>query len=386
MKKKIVICMLAGLLTVSSLAGCSSFQADDVVVTVGDQTITAEIANFYARYVQAQYETYYSSYLGENMWSSEASEGKTYEESVKEAVLEDLEDMVLLEQHMDEYEVSLSDEEKQVVKDAAKEFDEANPLEDKEKVSGSKKAVERIMTLIAVQTKMQEAIQNGADTEVSDEEAAQKSMQYVFFSFKSEDEDGESVDMTDEEKAEVKKKAETFAKEVKEAEDFEAYAKEQEAEVKTATFDAESMSPAEDLVKAADKLEEGKVTDSIETERGCYVAKVTSLLDREATDARKESIVDERKEDLYTDTCEKLRKDAKIQVNDDVWEKISFKDIKVTIKQVEQDPYANEVQTDDVAEASEDTDSKEDTDSQEEQDSDKEAGSDQEADSEEEGQ
>ena len=54
MKKKIVTCILAGMLTVSSLAGCSSFDADDVVVTVGEQKITAEVANFYARYIQAQ--------------------------------------------------------------------------------------------------------------------------------------------------------------------------------------------------------------------------------------------------------------------------------------------------------------------------------------------
>ncbi len=379
MKKKIVTCMLAGMLAISSLTGCSSFQADDVVATVGDQKITAEIANFYARYVQAQYETYYSAYLGDDMWNSEASEGRTYEESVKDSVLETLEDMVLLEQHMDEYEVSLSDEEKQMVKDAAKEFGEVNPLEDKEKVSGSEKAVERVMTLMAVQIKMQDAIQGGADTEVSDEEAAQKSMQYVFFSYTSTDEEGKSVDMTDEEKDEAKKKAETFAKEVKEAEDFEAFAKEKEMEAKTATFDAESTSPAEDLIKAADKLEEGEVTDLIETDRGCYVAKVNSLLDREATDAEKENIVNERKQKLYEDTCEKLRKDAKIEVNNEVWEKISFKDIKVTIKQVEQDPYANEVQTDDVADAEEDKDTEEDSDSQEEEDSDKEEDSEEDA-------
>lgn len=377
MKKKIVICMLAGMLAISSLAGCSSFQADDVVATVGDQEITAEIANFYARYVQAQYETYYSAYLGDDMWNSEASEGKTYEESVKDSVLETLEDMVLLEQHMDEYEVSLSDEEKQLVKDAAKEFGEVNPLEDKEKVSGSEKAVERVMTLMAVQIKMQDAIQSGADTEVSDEEAAQKSMQYVFFPYTSTDEEGKSVEMTDEEKDEAKEKAEAFAKEVKEAEDFEAFAKEREAEAKTATFDAESTAPAEDLIKAADKLEEGEVTDLIETDRGCYVAKVNSLLDREATDAEKESIVNERKQKLYEDTCEKLRKDIKIEVNNDVWEKISFKDIKVTIKQVEQDPYANEVQTDDVAEAEEEKDSEEED--SEEKDSDTESDSEEDA-------
>lgn len=379
MKKKIVLFMMAGMLAVSSLTGCSSFQADDVVATVGKQEITAEVANFYARYVQAQYETYYSAYLGDDMWNSEASEGKTYEESVKESVLETLEDMILLEQHMDEYEVALSDEEKQAVKDAAKEFGEVNPLEDKEKVSGSEKAVKRVMTLMAIQMKMQDAIEAGADMEVSDEEAAQKSMQYVSFPYTSTDDGGQSVDMTDEEKEETKEKAEAFAEAAKKEKDFEAYAKDQDLEAEIATFDAESTSPSEDLIKAADGLEEGEVTDLIETESGCYVAKVTSLLDREATDAKKESIVNERKQKLYTETCEKWRKDAKIKVNDEIWEKISFKDVKVTIKQEETDPYANEVQTDDVADAQDEADAQEDADTDQDADADQEEDADKEA-------
>lgn len=353
MKKRILILALAGVLSVASLAGCSSFKEDEVVATVGDQKITADIANFYARYVQAQYETYYSAYLGEDMWNSEASEGKTYEESVKDSVLEGLEDMVLMESHMKEYEVSLSDEEKKVIEESAKKFDDVNALEDKEKVSGSSDTVKRVMTLMAIQQKMQDKIQEGADTEVSDEEAAQKSMQYVMFSYKSEDEDGKSEDMTDKEKKEVDKKAEEFAKGAKDAEDFEAYAKEQGLEAQKATFDSDSVNPTEDVVKAADKLEEGEVTEVIKTDNGCYVAKVTSLLDREATDARKDTIVNDRKQELYEDICKEWREKADISVDKEVWEKIDFNDIKVTMREEVKEPYANDVKTDDVAEAEE---------------------------------
>ena len=90
MKRRILMLAMAGVLALTSLTGCSSFNDDDVVVTVNDTEITADVANFYARYMQAQYETYYSAYLGDDMWSSEAEEGKTYEESVKDSVLEEL--------------------------------------------------------------------------------------------------------------------------------------------------------------------------------------------------------------------------------------------------------------------------------------------------------
>ena len=42
---------------------------------------------------EAQYGSMESSYLGDNMWTTEASEGKTYEKLVKDWVLKDVENM-----------------------------------------------------------------------------------------------------------------------------------------------------------------------------------------------------------------------------------------------------------------------------------------------------
>lgn len=351
MKRRILMLAMAGVLALTSLTGCSSFNDDDVVVTVNDTEITADVANFYARYMQAQYETYYSAYLGDDMWSSEAEEGKTYEESVKDSVLEELEKMVLLEEHMEEYDVSLSDEEKQVIEDAAKEFDEANALEDKEKVSGTEKAVKRVMTLLAIQQKMSDAIQATADTEVSDEEAAQKSMQYVYFSYTTTAEDGTTQDMTDDEKADVKAQAEGFAEGAATAEDFNAYAQEQGLETSTATFDKDSTSPSADLVAAADALNEGEITGVVDTDSGCYVAKVTSLFDQDATNSKKQEIISQRQQEKYTETCDGWMDDADINVDKKVWKKIDFNDLSVTIKEESEEPYADSIQTDDVDES-----------------------------------
>lgn len=350
MKKKALIFAITGMLAAGILTGCGSIDESDVVATVGDTEITADIANFYARYTQAQYETYYAGYLGEDMWNTDAQEGETYEEFVKDSVLTELERMIVLEEHMGEYEVALTEEEQAVINESVKEFDEANPLEAKEKISGSEKAVKRVLTLMAIQQKMTEAIEAGADTEVSDEEAAQKSMQYVLFPYSTTDEEGKAKELSDDEKAEVKKQAESFAQSAQTAEDFAALATEQGQEAQTATFDKESTSPNEDLIKAADALAEGETTEVIDTDGGCYVAKVTSLLDREATDTKKESIVQERKTKLYTDTCDKWIEKAGVKVNKSVWKKIDFNELTVTIKQSEEEPYADGVQTDDQAE------------------------------------
>ena len=349
MKKRLFALALAGVLAAATLTGCGSLKGDETVATVDDTKIDADLANFFARYTQATYETYYSAYLGEDMWNSDASDGETYEESVKSSVLKSLEDMILLEKHMEDYDVSITDEDKAMIKETTQQFLNDNSLDDKNLVSGNEKTVNRALTLMAVQQKMRTAIQAGADTEVSDEEAAQKSMDYVFISYQTKDDSGNSKDVSDDEKVQLKSQAEAIASGLKEGGDLNALAEEQGATVQTLTFDKDTTSPDEDLIKAADALGEGESTDVIETEKGCYVAKVTSLLDRTATDSKKSQIVQERQTKLYDDTVKKWRKKADIKVHKSVWKKVSFQKVSVKMKTETQTPYADQVQTDDQA-------------------------------------
>lgn len=349
MKKRLFALALAGVLAAATLTGCGSLKGDETVATVDDTKIDADLANFFARYTQATYETYYSAYLGEDMWNSDASDGETYEESVKSSVLKSLEDMILLEKHMEDYDVSITDEDKAMIKETTQQFLDDNSLDDKNLVSGNEKTVNRALTLMAVQQKMRTAIQAGTDTEVSDEEAAQKSMDYVFISYQTKDDSGNSKDVSDDEKAQLKSQAEAIASGLKEGGDLNTLAEEQGATVQTLTFDKDTTSPDEDLIKAADALGEGESTDVIETEKGCYVAKVTSLLDRTATDSKKSQIVQERRTKLYDDTLKKWRKKADIKVHKDVWKKVSFQKVSVKMKTETQTPYTDQVQTDDQA-------------------------------------
>ena len=103
MKKRITAVILAAVLAVTTLTGCSSsMSGKDAAVTVNGIDVTADIAEFYARYIQAGYETYYAAYMGNDLWGSRAEKGNNYEDAVKEQVIEDLETMLLSEEHMKE--------------------------------------------------------------------------------------------------------------------------------------------------------------------------------------------------------------------------------------------------------------------------------------------
>ena len=346
--KKAAVLTAAGVLAAMSITGCSSsIDTDEVVATVGDEDITMGVANFYARMMQGQYETYYAQLMGttgEDMWAQEVSDGVTMEESMKDSVMTTLQNMYLISQHASEYEISLTEDEQTAIEEAAQQFDVDNTDEAKEAVSGYRQDIEKYLELATIQNKMIPKMQEGVNEEVSDEEAAQKAMQYLFFSYTTTDEEGNSVDLSDEEKATQKTNAQSLVDRVRGGEDIETVASELGVTVNTLTFDSETTSPNTDLIAAADALEnEGDVTDLIETDSGIYVGRLTSLLDREATDQEKENIISERQNEQYNSLLEEWRDATEISVNDNVWDKVNFTDQGVTIT------------TSEEAESSEDT-------------------------------
>lgn len=339
--KRAAVLTAAGMIAAVTVTGCSgSLDTDAVVATVEGEDITLGVANFYARLQQGQYETYYTSMMGmtaEEMWAQEYEEDKTFEEQTKEELLTNLEDLYLISQHASDYEVSLTEDEQDAIADAAAKFDEDNTDESKEAVSGYKKNIEKLLELLTIQTKMDTAMKEGVDEEVSDEEAAQKSMEYVYFAYTTTDENGSSVELSDEEKEALMTTAQEFVDKVKDGEDMETAAEDAGVEVQTTTFDSESTSPDADLIAALDALEkEGEITDVIETDNGLYVGRLTSLLDREATDAEKQNIVEQRRQDQYDSLLAEWREAAKIEENDRVWAKVDFMDQGVTITSSEE--------------------------------------------------
>ncbi len=349
MKKRLFTLALAGILSMSVLTGCGSFKGSETVATVDGTEVSADLANFFARYTQAQYETYYAAYMGEDMWNTESSTGENYETTIKASVLENVENMLILEKHMDEYDVEITEEDEAAIKKAAQTFDDKNGLEEKELVSGNTETVERALTLMTIKTKMDRAIKAKADLNVTDEEAAQKSMDYVFFTFQKTDDNNVTTFVSDDEMKELKTKAETIVAGLKEGKDFEELAADAGVEVSNIAFDSETTSPETKLIEAADQLEEGGVTDVIEGDNGYYVAKLTALLDREATDNRIAQIQEERQVALYNEVLEGWRDATEITENKKVWKKVSFQKVSVTMNTEEEEPYTESVTTDDQA-------------------------------------
>ena len=206
--KKLSILALSGVLMAGTmLTACGSINPDKTVATVNGTEISLGLANYMAQYTAVDYDTYYMSYFGQDMRTKQSGDdAETMTDRVKANTLQSLEEYYLLEEHMDEYGVSLTEDEMNKIASVAADFMSANTEEALEAMGATEEYVKEQLRLATLQQKMHDAIVAGADTNVSDEECAQKTFSYVRVSKTASTDDAESK--TDEEAAaEAKNKA-----------------------------------------------------------------------------------------------------------------------------------------------------------------------------------
>ncbi len=328
-KKRMASLLMGAALMGMTAGGCGSQIKDDAVfATLDDTKITMGVANFFAKYEQAAFDSMYLSYFGENMWSNDLyGNGNTLTEDVKSDVAEELQEMYLLKAHMEEYKVSLTEEEEKAIEKAADDFLAANTKEAIRQIGAeNRENVLEMLRLRTIENKMHERIIQDADTTVTEEEAAQRTFSYMEIGIGPHtDEDSNQVEYTDEEKAQFKAAAESISK----AEDFETAVTEAGYTVTQASYgSAEDDDSIFDkaVLEAADKLKEGEVSGVVEAENSYYVLRLDSEHDEEATKAKKEELIEEKQNDYYNDLVDGWKEAAKWKINEKEWEKVTFED------------------------------------------------------------
>lgn len=340
--KRISAVALAGVITAGmALTGCGSLDPEATVATVNGIPISLGLANFAAQFTAVDYDTYYMSYFGQDMWSSDPSgNGETMTDSVKNNILDTLEEYYLLEQHMADYGVVLTDEELEEARAAAAQFIADNTDEALKAMSASEDDVTEFLRLNLLQSKMNKAIIADVDTNVPDEDCAQKTFSYVRVSktaSASSDADSEDAEeKTDEQKAaEAKEKAQKIldaALAGSQEDPLQAAADDNDANKSTCAYGSADLNEDDnstylelEVLQAAEKLGEGEFAKTlIETDKYFYVIRMDSLFDQDATDRKRASIISDREEELYDKTVDGYKEAADWTINDKVWEPVNF--------------------------------------------------------------
>lgn len=324
--KKVTALLLACALMTSALTGCG-INKDATVATMKDQKVTLGLVNFMCRYQQAKSDDSYRSYFGDNVWTQDLmGTGSTMQESLKDSVLDQVHEYYTTQAHMDEYGVSLSDEEKQTISDTADAFINANSRSALKEMGATKEIVEEMLTLATIQDKVKDAIYAKADTNVTDEEANMRAYTMVTMSKEGKyDENNNYVTYTEDEQAEVRVDATMVLDSVENGTALEEAASSMGFEATTGTYDADDSSLEEDVKKALDGLKKGETSGLIETDTAYYIARIDKETDKEATEQNKETIVEERQKELYDDTLKEWQDKDGWKVKESKMDAIEFK-------------------------------------------------------------
>lgn len=305
------------------LVGCGSKPVDgsQIAATVGEKEMTLGEANFLLRYQQVQTESYYKSMLGDGIYEMDLyGTGSTYGEDFKSDVMTQMQEYYVIEEKAADYGVSLSDEDKEAITEAAEAFLEANDSETLEQMSADQATVERVLSLMTLRSRVAAAVKAEADVTVTDEEAAQRGFSYITISKGS----GDNA-LTEEEIQENKDKLTAVIASVKEGNAIEGAAVDQGMTAYNGNYgEGTDAYYDEALIAALDAIGEGEVTDIIETDSNLYVAQVTAELDEEATANRKESLITTAQTEYFNDLLAEWVEEYPLTVVDSVWEQVVF--------------------------------------------------------------
>lgn len=326
-KSCLIFCLLVCLL----VAGCSRKQTEEegkkgaetvkdaVFMAVGEETVYGQEAMAYVYFLKHQYETG----LGQDIWSLEIEEGTSFEDYAKEAVISNITQLKILCQQAVQEEVSLDEEEAYEAEKAAANLLEAASEEDIKQFGLSKEVLAGIYRDNALAAKFFDVTTAQVDTDISDAEAKQITIQYAAVLTEGLDEN---------QKKEAKKEARKLLAEAEKTSSFLNFASSNsDSETVELTFGAED-SP-EEFGQAALELKTGEISKVIEGEQGYYILYCITDFNEEATTAKKEEIIDTKRDALFREKYKEWSEHYKVVVSTTLWAELSFTQENTLLKQ-----------------------------------------------------
>lgn len=337
--------MICGILAAGLLAGCGSknvpVDGTEAAITVDGEVIRMGEAAFYLRAQQAETQMMMESYGftdGGSLWDQtlEDEDGKsvTYGQQMKDSIGDELTGFVLLKEHAADYDAEMPDALKDAAAETAKTVYESN-AEVFDKIGSTEEDIREVLELSAYPSLMTDLITADVDTEVSDEEAAQCRVVYVRTRLKETDESGAQIDASEETKETYRANLEKLLKEIQEAGEVDEESiremanaiDEENIMVGTTTYGKDDAFLPEEVLTAAATLQDGETFgEVIETSDGFYyLVHMVAVLDRDATDTKKSSIVSQRKQEAYDAQLQEWKDAAEITTSE-AWDNLTVTD------------------------------------------------------------
>lgn len=324
----LALLMLAGL----CLCGCtrSKKQEEKPVARLGEDVIELKEAVFYTRMLQEQWEEAYYEYAGSGMWQKDFDdEGRTFADVLKQDVMDTLTRIHLLCVHSQEYDVTLTTEEKARVAKRAEAFMDSNTPSVLEAAGATKEVVEELLLENELAARVSEVIQEGYTPQLREEETVVGKLTYCLFSVMGTyDKEGNHNPATQEELDKIRKEAEEFSARARELGDIAAAGDEISHTVIDVFYNDNTDGGAHPLVaETARKLGLLEVSEALETEDGYYIVQRVSDYDEEASAQYKESLIMQKKDAYLNELLGVWEEETPLVIDEELWDTVKIEEM-----------------------------------------------------------
>ncbi len=321
--KKIAVLCLTATLSAGSLTGCGS--NTKLVFTTGlsgNQLFKIGSATCTTPEIMVYLTTFYNQYVetyGQEMWQYDFG-GVSLEEHVKDVVLSKMAQIKIMNLMAEEREITLNDQEKSQVQEAAVNYFGMleEPLKEHEKIT--QEVVEKVYGEYALANKVYATITESADMEISDDEARAVTAQVIYFkNWKLKNKERTAFNET--EKMKVLKTAKEALRRAENGEDFSTLAAQYSDDKQIVkSYARGSVEPEfEELLFSMD---EGDITKVVEFSDGYYIIKCVSTMDYEATQKNKVVLAEQRKQEAFSMAYTEIANHTHSQFRDKQWDAI----------------------------------------------------------------
>ena len=222
--------------------------------------------------------------------------------------------------------VSLNEEEKKNIDLAANKYFSSLSNEEKQLFNADEELLSNMYSEFAIANKVYEEVTKGVNPEISDDEARTVTIRSILIKTYTIDENGNKIQYSQKMKEDAMKRAYEISARIKAGEEFEILEADYNEDEKSSYSFSRGVMPKV-IEDAAFNIDEGEVSDVIESEYGYHIIKVISNFDEEQTDINKQAIVEKRKEEAFVETYDNYIETLTSSINMDLWNSISYERI-----------------------------------------------------------
>lgn len=310
-----------------------------LILTVNDEKIYLDEMGYNIYEAEASipfYDSMYQQFYGANYLDYEEEDGYTNREKMSQEILNQTTQMEVLCQEAAKANFAMTDEDKTEARTKADEVMKNITVKQKLKEGLSEKAILALLEKQVFADRYKASIiaglgidYDGIKKGISKKDYKQYDIQYYQIDTVTENEAGESVPVSAEEKTQALTKMQTLLTTINASDKFEDLVN-AEDEKETITFNGEGSFIEKDGIfdeevdKKIKKMQNGTVSEILEGKSGYYIVKMINNNSTESYEQEIETQTTKAEEEAFSGEYEKMLENYTIKVNDKEWDKITI--------------------------------------------------------------